>query len=315
MFQAFRVALILRTILALQVFATVIALAGGTTTALANEAYRWYYRLRDPRVAAAYASLVLLLSPLRLGRAPLYLITVTAFTPRDHAFDFPRPVVPTHVSGGTVGFFARSSGVLGALGTSVIVAVITLAISTALGAPAGYALARYAFRGRAAYRLAILSTRAFPIVILAIPLAVTCITWGIFDTLLGVALMHTALALPFTVLVTSSIFVTVPKELEEAARTLGCTAVGAFVRVVLPMALPGLAAAGTFTWELSWNEVFAATILTLDHPTLPALVVNTLQGASLPYRFAAAWFMLAPALAGIFPIRRYLLGLWSRVGQ
>src|SRR6266542_3328099 len=221
--------------------------------------------------------------------APLYLITVTAFTPRDHAFDFPRPVVPTHVSGGTVDFFARSSGVLGAFGTSVIVAVITLAISTALGAPAGYALARYAFRGRAAYRLAILSTRAFPIVILAIPLAVTCIT--------------------------SSIFVTVPKELEEAARTLGCTAVGAFVRIVLPMALPGLAAAGTFTWELSWNEVFAATILTLDHPTLPALVVNTLQGASLPYRFAAAWFMLAPALAGIFLIRRYLLGLWSRVGQ
>src|SRR6266498_2168409 len=152
-------------------------------------------------------------------RALLYLITVTAFTPRDHAFDFPRPVVPTHVSGGTVDFFARSSGVLGALGTSVIVAVITLAISTALGAPAGYALARYAFRGRAAYRLAILSTRAFPIVILAIPLAVTCITWGIFDTLLGVALMHTALALPFTVLVTSSIFVTVPKELEETART------------------------------------------------------------------------------------------------
>ncbi len=57
-----RVALILRTILALQVFATVLALAGGSTTVLANEAYRWYYRQRDPRVAAAYASLILLLS-------------------------------------------------------------------------------------------------------------------------------------------------------------------------------------------------------------------------------------------------------------
>lgn len=127
--------------------------------------------------------------------------------------------------------------------------------------------------------------------------------------------MHTALALPFTVLVTSSVFVSVPKELEEAAQTLGCTPFGAFARIVLPMALPGLAAAGIFTWELSWNEVFAATILTLDHPTLPALVVNTLQGASLPYRFAAAWFMLAPALIGIFLIRRYLLGLWSRAGH
>src|SRR6266545_3886431 len=83
--------------------------------------------------------------------------------------------------------------------TSLVVALITLGMSTLLGAPAGYALARYGFRGKSAYRLAILSTRAFPIVILAIPLAVTFLTWGIFDTLLGVALMHTALALPFTV--------------------------------------------------------------------------------------------------------------------
>jgi multiple sugar transport system permease protein len=247
--------------------------------------------------------------------APIYLITVTAFTPRRHIFDFPKQVIPTHVSAETVDFFARSSGVLSALGTSVMVALITLAMATVIGAPAGYAIARYAFRGRAAYSLAILSTRAFPIVILAIPLAVTFLTWGIFDTLLGVALMHTALALPFTVLVTASIFVTVPRELEEAAQTLGCTPAGAFVRVVLPLALPGLAAAGIFTWELSWNEVFAATILTLDHPTLPALVITTLQGASLPFRFAAAWFMLAPALAGIFLIRRYLLGMWGRVAH
>jgi multiple sugar transport system permease protein len=246
---------------------------------------------------------------------PIYLITVTAFTPRRAIFDFPKPLVPTQMSSETVSFFARSSGVLTALGTSVQVALITLAMATVLGAPAGYALARFAFRGKGAYRLAILSTRAFPIVILAIPLAVTFITWGIFDTLLGVALMHTALALPFTVLVTSSIFVTVPRELEEAARTLGCTPIGAFARVVLPLALPGLAAAGIFTWELSWNEVFAATILTLDHPTLPALVITTLQGASAPFRFAAAWFMLAPALAGIFLIRRYLLGLWGRVAH
>ena len=181
---------------------------------------------------------------------PTYLITVTAFTPRRAIFDFPKPVVPRQVSAETVSFFAHSSGVLAALVTLVVV-----------------------------------------------------------------ALMHTALALPFTVLVTSSIFVTVPRELEEAARTLGCTPLGAFVRVVLPLALPGLAAAGIFTWELSWNEVFAATILTLDHPSLPALVISTLQGASLPFRFAAAWFMLAPALAGIFLIRRYLLGLWGRVGQ
>ena len=141
---------------------------------------------------------------------PIYLIAVSAFTPRENAFDFPRSVVPSELSLDTILFFLNASGVIDSFWRSVIVALITLALSLAIGAPAGYALARYAFRGREGYRLVVLSTRAFPIVILAIPLAVTYRAWGINDTVIGVALMHTALALPFTVLITSSVFVSVP---------------------------------------------------------------------------------------------------------
>jgi multiple sugar transport system permease protein len=246
---------------------------------------------------------------------PIYLITVTAFTPRQVSYQFPKPLVPTRLSGETVSFFAHSAGVLPALWRSVLVAVVTLGLSTLLGAPAGYALARYRFRGKEAYRLLILSTRAFPVVILSIPLAVNFITWGIYDTTISVALMHTALALPFTVLITSSIFVSVPRELEEAAQTLGCTPARAFVQVVLPLALPGLAAASIFTFVLSWNEVFAAVILTLRNRTLPALVLSGLSRSPLPFRFAAAFFLLAPSLVVIYLIRRYLLGLWGRVSR
>ena len=85
----------------------------------------------------------------------------------------------------------------------------------------------------------ILITRAFPIAILAVPLAVTFINWNLYDTVLAVALVHTTLALPTTVLITSSIFLAVPYDLEEAAWTLGCTPIGAFTRVVLPLAIPG----------------------------------------------------------------------------
>jgi len=246
---------------------------------------------------------------------PIYLITVTAFTPRRVSYQFPKPLVPTELSGETVSFFSHSAGVLPALGRSVLVAAITLGLSTLLGAPAGYALARHRFRGKEAYRLLILSTRAFPVVILSIPLAVNFITWGIYDTTISVALMHTALALPFTVLITSSVFVSVPRDLEEAAQTLGCTPMSAFVRVVLPLALPGLAAASIFTFVLSWNEVFAAVILTLRQRTLPALVLSTLSTSPLPFRFAGAFFLLAPSLVFIFVIRRYLLGLWGRVSR
>ena len=244
---------------------------------------------------------------------PIYLIAVSAFTPRELAFNFPHSVIPTAVSLDTIVFFLNASGVIDAFWRSVIVALITLAVSLTIGAPAGYAVARYAFQGRSAYRLAVLSTRAFPIVILAIPLAVTYRLWGINDTVIGVALMHTALALPFTVLITSSVFISVPRELEEAAQTLGCNPLQAFVRVSLPLALPGLAAAAIFTWVLSWNDVFAAVILTLRNPTLPAKILSALTQSPIYYQFAAGFVMLVPSLIVIFVIRRYLLGLWGRV--
>ena len=76
-----------------------------------------------------------------------------------------------------------------------------------------------------------------------------------------------------------------------------------------------MAAASIFTFVLSWNEVFAAVILTLQERTLPALVLAQLNVSPLPFRFAGAWFMLAPSLIFIFIIRRYLLGLWGRVAR
>jgi multiple sugar transport system permease protein len=246
---------------------------------------------------------------------PLYLITITAFSPQDVVYDYPKELIPSEFSTETMRFFVNSTGVIDSLKNSVIVAVLTLVASTLIGAPAGYAIARFAFKGRDTFRLTVLSTRAFPIVILSIPLAVSFIRVGMYDTLWSVALMHTALALPFTILITSSIFVSVPRDLEEAALTLGCTPFQAFLKVVLPLALPGLAAASIFTFVLSWNEVFAAVILTLQERTLPALVLSQLNVSPLPFRFAGAWFMLAPSLIVIFIIRRYLLGLWGRVAR
>ena len=247
--------------------------------------------------------------------APIYLITITAFSPRSVVYGYPKDLIPAVFSAETMDFFVNAEGVLPALGRSVLVAVVTLLFSTLIGAPAGYAIARFIFPGRDSFRLIVLSTRAFPIVILSIPLAVTFIDWGIYDSVWSVALMHTALALPFTILITSSIFVGVPRDLEEAALTLGCTPATAFLRVVLPLALPGLAAASIFTFVLSWNEVFAAVILTLRERTLPALVLSQLNDSPVPFRFAAAWFLMAPSLVFIFVIRRYLLGLWGRVSR
>ena len=244
---------------------------------------------------------------------PIYLIFISATTPDFATYHYPKSVIPEGISTDNIESFITAAGVIDAFWRSVVAGVITVVLALGIGAPAGYAIARYAFRGRDGYRLTVLATRAFPIVILSIPLAVMYRQIGIFDSVLGVALMHTALALPFAVLITASVFVSIPRELEEAAQTLGCSPGRAFLKVSLPLALPGLTAAAIFTWVLSWNDVFAAAILTLRNPTLPARILTSLTQASLPWQFAAAFIMLVPSLIVIFIIRKYLLGLWGRV--
>jgi multiple sugar transport system permease protein len=244
---------------------------------------------------------------------PIYFITLAAFSTQEAVYHYPKNLVPRDLSTETMSFFLHSDGVVESLQRSVYVAALTLLIALGIGTPAGYAIARFIFRGADTYRLAIVSTRAFPIVILSIPLAVMYLRWGLDDSVLGVALAHTALALPFAVLVTSSVFAGISVELEEAAMTLGCGRLSAFRKVALPLALPGLAAAAIFVFLISWNEVFAASILTLRHPTLPAQVLAVLNQSPLPFRFAGGFFMLAPSLIVIFVIRKYLFSMWGRV--
>jgi multiple sugar transport system permease protein len=245
--------------------------------------------------------------------APLYFITIAAFSSEEDAYRYPKQLLPTDMSTETLSFFLDFAGTKDAFWRSVTVAAITLAISLGVGTPAGYALARFTFRGSNTVRLSVVATRAFPIVILSIPLAVIFIRWGIDDSIQGVAFAHTALALPFVVLTTASVFASVPAELEEAAQTLGCSRASAFVRVALPLALPGLAASAIFVFIVSWNEVFAASLLTLSNRTLPAHVLSLLEGAPLNFRFAAGFLLLAPSVIVILVIRRYLFTMWGRV--
>lgn len=245
---------------------------------------------------------------------PILFIASMALTTPAVVRSYPKSVLPfIPLSLDTIQFFLNSRGIIPGIYNSVIVAFITLLLSTLIAAPAGYAISRYFFRGKDLFRLSILAVRAFPIVVLSIPLAVVFLRVGIFDSVYSLALMHTALALPTAVLVLSSVFASIPYELEEAAMVFGCTPVQAFRHVVLPLVLPGIAASAIFTFVLSWNEVFAASILTIQNRTLPAQVLFTLPVSSEPYQFAGGFFMLVPALIFIFFIRRYLFNMWGQV--
>ena len=244
---------------------------------------------------------------------PIWLIFTMAFSTREDVRSYPKQIAPIPFSTETMDFFLNAEGIIDATQNSIIVAIITLLVSTAIAAPAGYAISRYLFPGRDAFRLSILAVRAFPIVILAVPLAEAFRDWNMYDKVYSVALMHTALTLPTTILVISSVFASVPHELEEAAQVFGCNPAQAFRQIVLPLALPGIAASAIFTFVMSWNEVFAAILLTLENRTLPALILYNLNKSGEPFKFAGGFFMLIPSLIFIFMVRRYLFNMWGQI--
>ena len=169
---------------------------------------------------------------------PIYFLLINTLSSPEAVNAFPKAFIP-EFDMGSLSFFANFAGILTALKNSVLVAALTMVMSITIGAPAGYALSRFDFRGKELFRLLILLTRAFPLPLLALPLAVMFIRAGIDDTIFGLALVHTTLAIPFAVLITFSLFSGIPLELEEAAWTLGCTRLTAFTKVVLPLILPG----------------------------------------------------------------------------
>lgn len=166
---------------------------------------------------------------------PIYFLAINTLSSPGTVNSFPKQFFPKFDLG-SLTFFAGFAGMLAALKNSILVASMTILIS----APAGYALSRFDFRGKETFRLLILLTRAFPLPLLALPLAVMFIQTGLDDTVFGLALMHTTLAILFVVLITFSLFSGIPVELEEVAWTLGCTRVTAFTKVALPLILPGI---------------------------------------------------------------------------
>jgi multiple sugar transport system permease protein len=242
---------------------------------------------------------------------PIYLIALGAAGGQEAVNAWPKSLLPNAVSLEAMAAFLHIQGVWTSAFYSVEVAILCMILAILIGLPAGYALARYDFRAAQPFRLFILLTRAFPVAILALPLTVGFIRLGIYDTPFGVSLIHAALALPFAVLVSASLFQAIPRELEEAAWVFGCSPAQAFLRVVLPLALPGVAAIAIFAFVISWNEVFAASVLTVRHKTLTAYLLSVLSESPLQVQFAGGFVLIVPSVLFIFLVRKRLFAMWG----
>lgn len=144
---------------------------------------------------------------------------------------------------------------------SLLVAVAVTLFGVSLASTAGYAFSRFRFPGRKAGMVALLVTQMFPATMLLLPLYVLMRKLGLVDSLLGLIVAYTATVLPFTVWTLKGYYDTIPRDLEEAAMVDGTSQLGAFVRVVLPLARPALMITALFSFMSGWSEFIVARVI------------------------------------------------------
>ncbi|MEM8812011.1 MAG: carbohydrate ABC transporter permease [Pseudomonadota bacterium] len=165
-----------------------------------------------------------------------------------------------------------------ALGNSLIVALISTALTLILGCMAAYALVRFRFPGRGAVSLTTLLMRMVPPAVLLVPVfGIWTFQFGLDGTYAGIILIYVAMNLPFVIWILQSFIVQVPIQLEEAAKMDGAGPFQTFFLIVLPLIRPGLAAASIFTFRIAWNEFLLANALANRNTrTVPVTIVNSL---------------------------------------
>ena len=144
---------------------------------------------------------------------------------------------------------------------SVIVSLATAALVTVVATLAGYAMSRFAFRGKAALAIALLLTQTFPLVMVIPPMYRIMGQLGLTNSLTGLIIIYTAFNTAFATFLMQSFFDGIPKDLEEAAMIDGCTRAQALRRVIVPLTLPGMGATLGFVFTAAWSELLFALML------------------------------------------------------
>jgi trehalose transport system permease protein len=237
---------------------------------------------------------------------PLYSLVKISLSPPAEVMTAHPTLVPQHLTGQHWKGVLDGGQLTRPLLKSLIVATGVAVLSLALSAPAAYSLAHVSPRWRYGLLLGLFLCRMLPEVSIALPIAVVFLRWGLMDTHLSLILSHLTLVLPVTVWILTTTFSTIPYDVEEAAALDGCNAWQTLLRVVLPLALPGIAVGSLLAWLFSWEEFVLSTYLTLSEKTMPLQVYYYLYQGNWFVTAVAATLMTLPVIVISAFLQRYL---------
>ncbi|HWB79761.1 MAG TPA: carbohydrate ABC transporter permease [Nannocystaceae bacterium] len=194
---------------------------------------------------------------------------------------------------------------------SLVVAAATAIVGVLIAIPAAYALARFDFLGKRTGMGVLLATQMFPAVASAIPLYLILEALGLLNSRTGLVLCYASTAVPFAIFQLRAAFEAIPIDLEEAAMVDGATRVGAFVRVVLPVARPAIAVTALFAFMSAYNEfILAATLLDDARMfTLPVMLQRFIGEYDAKWELFAAGALIVslPVMALFYVVQRHLV--------
>lgn len=241
---------------------------------------------------------------------PFAWIATTAFKSLGEIYASPPVWVPPHPTLGNFEYVLGRGSFDLYFRNSVLVALGTTAASLGVCVLAGYGFSRFRFPGRGPALFAFLMVQMFPSVLLIIPLFQVMNALGLMDSLGALVLADTTFAIPLCTWLLKGFFDQIPPELEEAAQIDGASRLGALRRVTLPLAVPGIAAAGIFVFIASWDEfVFALTFTSSDQSrTLPIGLSRFITSYEIQWNHMAAATVLVtvPVVVLFLFVQRYL---------
>jgi ABC-type glycerol-3-phosphate transport system permease component len=249
---------------------------------------------------------------------PFAWMIATAFKPPDEIFVSPPEFLPRRITLDNLARLFDETRFAVYMLNSVLVAGTTVLLTLALAVPGAYALTRFRFRGREIITATILLTYMFAPIMIIIPFYVLMRALGLVNTHTGLVLAYTAFCLPFALWLLRTYFQSVPLELEEAAMTDGASRAQTVRHILLPVALPGVVATGTFTFILAWNDyIFTRILISADElKTLPVGVQDLFHSALIDWGLimAAGVLITIPALAFFIAVQRHLVAGWGSGG-
>lgn len=192
---------------------------------------------------------------------------------------------------------------------SLIIAVGTVALGLLVAVTAAYALSRFRFVGRVFFMMQFLLINMFPVVLLILPLFVLMRKYNILDTYLGLILANATVAIPFSVWMLTSYVGAIPRSLDEAAMTDGCSRMTALRKIILPLMMPGIISTGIYIFITAWNEYLYALTLGGKNVRPVTVAIQTLIG-----EYQIEWGLLAAgAVVGAMPATILFLLVQNRL--